>query len=89
VDDVWADCLHYYGKDVWEMDGASALKLAFRLPDIVRSDVNMDPPKHLSSVFAHFADLREAAAEDAEPASLADLKAVDPAGDVEFVEVAV
>lgn len=89
MDDVWADCLHYYGKDVWEMDGASALKLAFRLPDIVRSDVNVDPPKHLSSVFAHFADLRETDTEDAEPASLADLKAALSGSGIEFAKVAV
>lgn len=85
-DDVWADCLHYYQRDIYRMDGAQALKLAYRLPHIVRFEVQADPPYAFSSVFRFFDELKQQA-DETEVASLADLREIDPAGDVEFVEV--
>ncbi|WP_328339548.1 hypothetical protein [Micromonospora sp. NBC_00421] len=52
VDDVWADVLHYYGRDIWQMDGAAVMKLAWRLIDIVDVDTAVSPARYRSSVIA-------------------------------------
>lgn len=89
-DDVWADCLHYYRKDIYEMDGASALRLAFRLPQIVRIEVNVDEPFPYSSTIRFFENRKRDAdreAFEADVASLHEIRLLDPTGDGEVVEV--
>lgn len=92
VDDVWADVLHYYGRDIWEMDGPAAMKLAYRLTDIVEVDNQVEPAHYRSSVMTVFrawdVEAEERAVEEAEPVDLVELHQVDPAGDVEFITIA-
>lgn len=102
LDDVWADCLHYFGKDLYELDGASAMKLAERLRWVVdvyplRHDAEgqvVGDPIYRSSLFAAIERDREEERENAtvdvelDAAALeAELRRMDPAGTVEVVSV--
>lgn len=80
VDDVWADVLHYYGRDIWDLDGPAAMKLAWRLPDVVDVNASADPPRHRSSVFAHLtADDPGPAAGDSGGGEVVDVDDLDEA----------
>lgn len=56
VDDLWADCLHYYGVDIWDMEGARVMKLAYRLPDIMAVEQGVEHPYRRSSVSRALSD---------------------------------
>jgi hypothetical protein len=97
---VWADCLHYYGRDLYEMDGASAMKLAERVRDVVDvyplstdEDGNTNPPKFRSSLFAAVdRDTKDLEADEtlhvqSAESLAAELARMDPSGTVEVVSV--
>lgn len=87
VEEVWADVLHYYHQDIYEMEGAKAMRLANCVLDVVDTRALPDRVEYRSSVFRVWAEIQENP-EHQQVASLAHLQSIDPAGDVEFVEVA-
>lgn len=87
VDEVWADCLHYYGKDLYEMDGASAMKLAVRLRDIVEVYPDTDPPVFRSSLYRAVENHVPEPSDADIVMSIGELNRIDPTGTVEMVEV--
>lgn len=95
---MWADCLHYFHRDIEDMDGASAMKLAERLRhvvDVYPPTEDEDGNRKLVFRSALFAAVdRDTSSFEAEEALemdadtlAAELARIDPSGTVEVVAV--